>query len=72
MKKIGDFTEKEVLQVINKIEPIIRYSLIQTKPELRDDLKQHLYELSLNTLKKVKFKEPNSLFLYSKGDNIKN
>ncbi|MBQ0140466.1 MAG: hypothetical protein KBT36_14370 [Kurthia sp.] len=69
MKSLGDFTDKEVQQVINRIEPIILYSLYQTKPELRDDLKQHLYELSLNTLKKVKFKEANSLFLYSQGDN---
>lgn len=69
MKSSGNFTDKEVQQVIIKIEPIVLYSLYQTKPELRDDLKQHLYELSLNTLKKVKFKEANSLFLYSQEDN---
>ncbi|HCG4536000.1 TPA: hypothetical protein NJY08_004850 [Salmonella enterica subsp. enterica serovar Typhi str. AG3] len=71
MSRIGDFTEKEVQQLIQKLEPIIYYSLFQTKPELRDELKQHLYESSLNTLKKVKFNKLNSLFIYSEEDNIK-
>ncbi|MFY3791619.1 hypothetical protein ACOQFO_07965 [Ureibacillus sp. MALMAid1270] len=66
MKRIGEFNEKEIQQLIQKIEPLICYSLIQTKPEFRDDLKQHLYESSLMTLKKVRFREPQSLFIKSR------
>ena len=62
LSQTGTFTEMEIQQLIKKIEPIICYSLSQTKPELRDDLKQHLYELSLNTLISVQFKNPESLF----------
>ena len=62
MSQTGTFTEIEIQQLIKKIEPIICYSLFQTKPEFRDDLKQHLYELSLSTLTSVQFKEPESLF----------
>lgn len=70
MNQTGDFTEKEIQQLIKKIEPIIYYSLFQTKPELRDDLKQHLYELSLNTLKNVRFKEPKSLFCTNEEEHV--
>jgi len=62
LSQTGTFTTVEIQQLLKKVEPIICYSLFQTKPELRDDLKQHLYELSLSTLTSVQFKEPESLF----------
>ena len=52
----------EVVQVLQRIEPVITYSLRQTKVENRDDLKQHLYEVTIKTLKNTNFAQPKGLF----------
>ena len=52
----------EVVQVLQRIEPVITYSLQQTTMENRDDLKQHLYEVTIKTLKNTKFAQPKGLF----------
>lgn len=41
----------EIIQVIKRMEPVISYSSLQTRMENRDDLKQHLYEVTIKTLK---------------------
>lgn len=57
------FDEKEVEEILTIIEPMINYALLQTKMKYREELKQHLYELSLKSLLKVDFHEPKSLFI---------
>ena len=52
----------EVVQVLQRIEPVITYSLLQTRMENRDDLKQHLYEVTIKTLKNTDFAQPKGLF----------
>ena len=52
----------EVVQVLQRIEPVITYSLRQTTIENRDDLKQHLYEVTIKTLKNTDFEKPKGLF----------
>lgn len=52
----------EVVQVLQRIEPVITYSLLQTRMENRDDLKQHLYEVTIKTLKHTDFGQPKGLF----------
>ena len=52
----------EVVQVLQRIEPVITYSLQQTTMENRDDLKQHLYEVTIKTIKNTKFAQPKGLF----------
>lgn len=52
----------EVALVLERIEPIITYSLQQTAKENRDDLKQHLYEVAIKTLKNTEFSKPKGLF----------
>lgn len=52
----------EVVQVLQRIEPVIKYSLLQTRMENRDDLKQHLYEVSIKILKNTNFAQPKGLF----------
>ena len=52
----------EVVQVLQRIEPVITYSLRQTTRENRDDLKQHLYEVTIKTLKDTEFEKPKGLF----------
>ena len=52
----------EVVQVLQRIEPVITYSLRQTTMENRDDLKQHLYEVTIKTLKNTDFEKPKGLF----------
>ena len=52
----------EVVQVLQRIEPVITYSLRQTTRENRDDLKQHLYEVTIKTLKNTEFEKPKGLF----------
>lgn len=61
--KTKNFDEQEIEEIIKTIEPMINYALLQTSPKYRDELKQHLYELALKSLAKVKFKEPKSLFI---------
>lgn len=56
------FEPNEVVQVLERIEPVITYSLLQTKIENRDDLKQHLYEITIKTLKNTDFAQPKGLF----------
>ena len=52
----------EVVQVLERVEPVITYSLRQTTVENRDDLKQHLYEVTIKTLKNTDFAQPKGLF----------
>ena len=52
----------EVALVLQRIEPIITYSLQQTTMENRGDLKQHLYEVTIKTLKNTEFSKPKGLF----------
>lgn len=52
----------EITQVIKRMEPVISYSSLQTRMENRDDLKQHLYEVTIKTLKNTVFVQPKGLF----------
>lgn len=56
------FNEKDIEEIIIKIKPTIEYGLLQTTPENRDDLRQHLYEMCIQTLKNIKLSEPKGLF----------
>ncbi|TKI67819.1 hypothetical protein FC756_12305 [Lysinibacillus mangiferihumi] len=58
----GLLSDGEIEEIIKKIKPMIEYGLLQTTPENRDDLRQHLYELSIKTLKNVRLMEPQGLF----------
>ena len=55
------YDTNEVVQVLQRIEPVITYSLLQTRMENRDDLKQHLYEVTIKTLKDTDFAQPINL-----------
>lgn len=52
----------EIVQLLKRIEPVISYSSRQTRIENRDDLKQHLYEVTIKTLKNTVFVQPKGLF----------
>ncbi|WP_107936514.1 hypothetical protein LG296_20765 (plasmid) [Ureibacillus chungkukjangi] len=58
-----DFGTEEKIEILEKIKPIIEYALLQTSPQHRDDLRQHLYELTIKLLKNIKFSEPRGLFV---------
>ena len=57
------FDQKEIGEILTIIEPMINYALLQTKMKYREELKQHLYELSLKSLREVNFNEPKRLFI---------
>lgn len=59
---VEQFDTNEVVQVLQRIEPVITYSLLQTRMENRDDLKQHLYEVTIKILKNTNFSQPKGLF----------
>jgi len=52
----------EEIAIIERIKPVIEYSLLQTSPQHREDLRQHLYEMVIKTLKNIQLKEPQGLF----------
>lgn len=58
-----EFGTEEKTAILEKIKPVIEYALLQTSPQHRDDLRQHLYEMVLKILKNVKFSEPQGLFV---------
>ena len=58
-RKLND---KDIDVILEKIKPTIEYALLQTTPENRDDLRQHLYEKSVKTLKNVKLTNPKGMF----------
>ena len=53
---------EEKNKIIEKIKPVIEYALLQTNPQHRDDLRQHLYEMVMKILKNIEFSEPRGLF----------
>ena len=59
---VEHFDPNEIVQVLQRIEPVISYSLLQTRMDNRDDLKQHLYEVTIKTLKNTVFVQPKGLF----------
>ncbi|WP_339176111.1 hypothetical protein MKY51_06885 [Solibacillus sp. FSL R5-0691] len=59
---VEQFDQIEIVQVLKRLEPIISYSSLQTRMENRDDLKQHLYEVTIKTLKNTVFVQPKGLF----------
>lgn len=56
-------SDNEIKEIVEKITPTIEYGLLQTTPEHREDLRQHLYEMSIKTLKNVRLTEPKGLFI---------
>lgn len=56
------FRMEEKIELLEMIDPIVERALLQTHPRNREDLRQHLYELSLKTLNNVRFTEPRGLF----------
>lgn len=55
--------DADIEEIIKRIKPTIEYGLFQTTSENRDDLRQHLYEISIKTLKRVRMTEPKGLFI---------
>lgn len=56
------FGLEERNEIIKKEKKMIEYALLQTSPQYREELRQHLYEIIIKTLENVKFKEPKGLF----------
>jgi hypothetical protein len=57
-----DFTDREIEIIINKMEPKIKKSLMETRLENRDDLEQDLRELIIKKLKANTFQEVPDFF----------
>ena len=57
-----NFNTDDIVYLLQKVEPTINYSLLQTKSENRDDLKQHLYGVVIKTLKNTTFSRSKGLF----------
>lgn len=55
--------DEDIEVILEKIKPTIEYALLQTTSENRDDLRQHLYEKSVKTLKNVRMTSPKGMFL---------
>ena len=56
------FGLEERNEIIKKEKKVIEYALFQTSPQYREELRQHLYEITIKTLENVNFKEPKGLF----------
>lgn len=48
---------------MKKEKNVIEYALLQTSPQYREDLRQHLYEVVIKTIENVEFAEPKGLFI---------
>lgn len=53
----------EKKEIIKKEKNEIEYALLQTSPQHREDLRQHLYEVVIKTVENVEFVEPKGLFI---------
>ena len=58
-RKLND---EDIEVILEKVKPTIEYALLQTTPGNREDLRQHLYEKSIKTLKNVKLTNPKGMF----------
>ena len=56
-----EMSVKDVARILDKTKQTVDYTLLQTSPENREDLKQHLYLVVLKTLQNNTFKEPRGL-----------
>lgn len=62
MTKNSKLSAEELEEVLESIEPYINYCLLQTSPENRSDLKQHLYYKSLHYLNNIELRLNIELF----------
>ena len=54
---------EEKIEIVKKEKNAIEYALLQTIPQYREDLRQHLYEIVIKTIENVEFAEPKGLFI---------
>lgn len=59
------FDEQEIIEIFKAIEPMVNIASKQTNSKYKEELVQHLYELSLKSLRQVDFHKPKSLFKIS-------
>lgn len=63
MTNVQKLSLDEIEDVLESLEPYINHCLMQTCPENRNDLKQHLYYKALYYLKNMELKLTIDLFV---------